>query len=538
MTSPRARIAKLAKDIEALRARQLAAVEQASGLDRFAEWHGREFEWCRAHLLDRANRPKRYWAGQAAIMQALATHRRVAARSAHKTGKSEVLADIIIAMLQTGPTIVVSTAAGARQVEVGLWARINAQHRRSRVPLLGECLNTKLTIAPDWFGHGYSTNNPTSFQGAHSGIEFPDDFDGEPADTGTVVEAIERATYEVSRKSSVKRLLMAFDESPGVDEQIHRAAAGSLLGSAVYAIHAGNPTLEYESDHAFARAFHPGSGYYRIKLTAPDDDQEPDPIESDESFVVPSFIATREDYDKQFPPGNPDRGPRMFGRFRDGDVSGKCITFAMLRAAAIPTDRCLKRGPHIGCDTAGDGADANVATLYVDSVKLSRDSWHSQDTIATWERLRRLRDHWQAQIGREIPWRNVHVDAAPIAKGLLDYAARQGCHLDCVDFGGGATNAWRDLTGDVSYKNRRAELHWVARELLRTGRACIPEQYRESWRDLTAAGYDYNLKGELVIEPKDEIKKRLGRSPDDGDADLLALAAIAPSATVRKIARV
>lgn len=535
MTSPRTRIAKLARDIEALRARQIAAVEQASGLDRFAAWHGREYEWCRAHLLDRASRPKRYWAGQAAIMRALATHRRVAVRSAHKTGKSEVLADIIIAMLQTGPTIVVSTAAGARQVEVGLWARIGAQFSRSRVPLLGECLTTRLNIAPDWFGHGYSTNNPTSFQGAHAGIDFPDDFDGEPADAATVVEAIERATFEVSRKSSVKRLLMAFDESPGVDESIHRAAAGSLLGRDVYAAHAGNPTLEFESDHTFARAFHAGSGYYRIKLTAPDDDQEPDPIESDEAFVVPSFIATREDYDKQFPPGNPDRGPRMFGRFRDGDVSGKCITYAMLRAAAIPTDRCLKRGPQIGFDSAGDGADANVAALYVDSVKVSRDSWHSQDTLASWERLRRLRDHWQAQIGQEIPWRNVHLDAAPIARGIIDLARRQGCALDCVDFGGSPTHAWRELTGDVAYKNRRSELHWITRELIRQGRACIPDKYTESWRDLTAASYDYNLKGELVIEPKEQIKRRLGRSPDDGDADMLALAAKSVTLTVRRV---
>jgi hypothetical protein len=403
------------------------------------------------------------------------------------------------------------------------------------VPLLGECLTTRLSIAPDWFGHGYSTNNPTSFQGAHAGIKFPENYDGAPADTATVVEAIERATHEVSRKSSVKRLFMCFDEGPGIDEQIFRAAKGSMLGDGVFVAMVGNPTLEYEDDHTFARAFHPGSGYYRIKITAPDDDLEPDQIESDEVHVVPRFVAKREDYDKVFPEGNPDRGPRAFGRFRDGDVSGKLITYAMLRAAAEPTEQCFKRGPQIGCDTAGDGADKNVATLYVDSVKVSRDAWHSQDTLASWERLRRLRDHWQAQIGQEIPWRNVHLDAAPIARGIIDLARRQGCGLDCVDFGGSPTHAWRELTGEVSYKNRRAELAWVTRELLRQGKACIPDRYSESWRDLTAAGYDYNLKGELVIEPKDAIKKRLGRSPDDGDADMLALAARSPSVAVMRV---
>jgi hypothetical protein len=538
VTSPRARIAKLERQIHDLAARQVEA-QQASEMDRFAAYHGREFDFCAETFLDASGKAKRYWAAQRAIFDAVKLHRRVSVRSCRKGSKTESLADLIVAFAQTGPAIIVSTAAGGRQVETGLWSRVRAQFARTRVPLLGECLTTRLNVAPDWYAIGFSTRDSGRFLGFHAGVDVPDDPDAEPDDAvrpEVVAEQIERAAHETARRSSTKRLLLLFDEAPHVDPQIYEASRGSMLGDRTYVVLAGNPHLEYEEDHEFARSHHPRSGYWRIKITAPEGpDEEPDPIDADETFTVPSWLGKAEDYERLYPKGTPLFGPDARGRFRDGDVSGRVITFAMLRAAAEPSDECVKRGPQIGVDTAGDGADKNVMALYVDSVKVSRDAWHSQDTLATWERIQRVRDHWQAQIGREIPWRNLHIDAAPIAKGIVDLARRQGRDLDCVDFGGKATHAWRALTGDVSYKNRRAELHWVTRELLRTRRACVPARYTESWRDLTAASYDYNLKGELVIEAKEAIKARLGHSPDDGDADMLALAAKSPTVAVARV---
>jgi len=42
--------------------------------------------------------------------------------------------------------------------------------------------------------------------------------------------------------------------------------------------------------------------------------------------------------------------------------------------------------------------------------------------------------------------------------------------------------------------------------------------------DICAAGYSYDSSGKLILEAKDAIKKRLGFSPDEGDAVALCCA--------------
>lgn len=497
----------------------------------FAEYHGRELDFCRDLFLDAEGRPKQYWAAPRAIFAALNKTRRVTIRSCRKGSKTETFADLILAFVESGPTIVVSTAAGGRQVETGLWSRVNAQFIRTRRPMLGECMNTMLRVAPDWYAIGFSTNDSTKFQGFHAGVAPPldpamlDVPDDGPVAPEVVVDAIERAAAEVSKRSSVKRLLLVFDEAAGIEQMIFDAAKGSMLGDRTYVVMGANPTREFEDDHEFCRSHHAGSGYHRIKITAPEDPgEDPDPVDADETFVVPKWLATRADFARLYPKGTPLFGPHARGRFADGDTSGRVIEYAFLRGAAIPCDTNLARGPHVGLDTAAQGGDANVASLFVDGVKVSESEWHSPDTIASWEHIKRLRTHWVAQIERDIPWANFHIDAAPIAKGIIDIAKREGCEMDCVDFGGSPRRSYRSLTGDIDFHNMRAEMYWTMRELLRTKRACIPAKYAASWKELAAHTYKYRGGTTcVVVDPKEHVKKALGgKSPDHADADVLA----------------
>ncbi len=47
---------------------------------------------------------------------------------------------------------------------------------------------------------------------------------------------------------------------------------------------------------------------------------------------------------------------------------------------------------------------------------------------------------------------------------------------------------------------------------------------RETADDLSTAEYKVRVDGKIVIEPKEDIKERLGRSPGKGDALLLTFA--------------
>jgi len=86
-------------------------------------------------------------------------------------------------------------------------------------------------------------------------------------------------------------------------------------------------------------------------------------------------------------------------------------------------------------------------------------------------------------------------------------------------FGQGKPDYQEDATGILKYVNRRAEQWWQLREMLApaTGlNVALPpdEQLRA---DLTAPTYKLTSRG-LLIESKEDLQKRLHRSPDRGDA--------------------
>lgn len=81
-----------------------------------------------------------------------------------------------------------------------------------------------------------------------------------------------------------------------------------------------------------------------------------------------------------------------------------------------------------------------------------------------------------------------------------------------------------DKSGKLGFVNLRAELWWKFREALDPafgiGIALPPD--RELLADLTAPRWKIAARG-IQVESKEDIKKRIGRSPDCGDAVVLAL---------------
>jgi hypothetical protein len=77
-----------------------------------------------------------------------------------------------------------------------------------------------------------------------------------------------------------------------------------------------------------------------------------------------------------------------------------------------------------------------------------------------------------------------------------------------------------DLTGENKFANMRAYLHWCVRNWLnpvnKTGAMLPPnERFIE---EATEIRWKFRSDGRIIIEPKEDIKKRLGRSPDLFDA--------------------
>jgi hypothetical protein len=81
-----------------------------------------------------------------------------------------------------------------------------------------------------------------------------------------------------------------------------------------------------------------------------------------------------------------------------------------------------------------------------------------------------------------------------------------------------------DSSGELGFANKRAAAWWTFRELLdpasESGIAIPPDDILTG--DLTAPKYSVRSGGKILIESKEEIKKRIGRSTDAADAVIMA----------------
>ena len=116
----------------------------------------------------------------------------------------------------------------------------------------------------------------------------------------------------------------------------------------------------------------------------------------------------------------------------------------------------------------------------------------------------------------------IHIDVIGVGSSPYDFLVE--AKQDVLGVNVAEASAARDQSGRLGFANIRSELIWKMREALdpanNTGIMLPPD--RELLADLCA--YTWKLKGAAIqVESRDEIIKRIGRSPDLGSAYVLAL---------------
>ncbi len=116
----------------------------------------------------------------------------------------------------------------------------------------------------------------------------------------------------------------------------------------------------------------------------------------------------------------------------------------------------------------------------------------------------------------------VQVDVIGVGGSVYDHLKGNG--IDCHAMNGSEKSEQRDRSGQLTFANRRAEWWWAMREDLDpdygSGLALPPD--RNLLVDLCAPRWKLTTRG-VQVESKEDIVKRIGRSPDRGDAAVLAL---------------
>jgi hypothetical protein len=118
---------------------------------------------------------------------------------------------------------------------------------------------------------------------------------------------------------------------------------------------------------------------------------------------------------------------------------------------------------------------------------------------------------------------HVMIDVGGIGSSAYDSIARSKIMVFAINNASSPTAGYTDRSGKLKMANVRSEYYWRLREALEPGKgddlALPPDP--ELLGDLTAPRWELTTRG-VIVEEKKAVSKRIGRSPDVGDAVILA----------------
>ena len=153
------------------------------------------------------------------MLKPIAKYDRVSIAATHSVGKTWTMARIALWFGTSYKNCkVITTAPTGRQVKKLLWGELHSAYKNSKHPLGGKLLTTELQIGPEWFIMGFS---PQKEAGSNSQEQSGSSFQGFHADY----------------------ILIIFDEATGIPADIWKMAEGLLTsGIIVKFVAIANPT--------------------------------------------------------------------------------------------------------------------------------------------------------------------------------------------------------------------------------------------------------------------------------------------------------
>jgi len=196
----------------------------------------------------------------------------------------------------------------------------------------------------------------------------------------------------------------------------------------------------------------------------------------------------------------------------------RLIAYELVRAG-IDGESVVGSRQILGVDVAFEGRDEAIIQP-VDFDRLGRweaampEAHKGLDSMQLAEQVHRV---WLAGGGSAV----VIVDSTGEGSGLSPILERKG--IRCIRYKGGHSPLGY-LYPKLEFRNMRDETWWHVRQELAAGRGTLPDD-RKLEQDLISPRYRIGGERRVEVERKEEMKQRLGRSPDRGDALGMALMA-------------
>lgn len=404
---------------------------------------------------------------QAEALNALAHGENVAIRSGHGVGKTCLLAWIVCWFLSTRPHAKIPcTAPTNHQLHDLLWAEISLWLSKS--PILKYFISwtaTRVGIVGSeekWYAVARASNKPENLAGFHA-----------------------------------QHLLYVVDEGSGVSDKIMEAVDGALSTEGALIVMAGNPT---QLSGYFYNAFHKARKlFHTIHISS----EKSKRVSKD----YPLMMAEKWGRDSDI------YRVRVNGDFPSKEATGFIGLDVVELAIQRWYDQTEDSGVcEIGVDVARFGDDETVFVVRRGGRVELLEPHSGWSTTQTSGRAIQLIKEYNATA--------IKIDDTGVGGGVTDNVTENvaeqnlNCNVVPCNFGG---------EGDEHYANYATVMWANLKDMLKAGELLLPND-DDLTAQLTTRRYSLTSKGKIIIERKEDMKKRDLPSPDRAEAVALAFA--------------
>ena len=446
-----------------------------------------------------------WWAKQKEIAELLLKPPyRVLVKASHSVGKTFMAGSLVNWWYDCySPGLTLTTAPNDTQVKDLLWKEVRLQ-RGKRGGFAGPQVS-RLEDSDNHWAHGFTAKDDNSFQGRHN-----------------------------------EHMLFVFDEAIGVSGQFWTAAETMFAGEGHAWLAIFNPTDT--GSQAYQESL--SNKWHQISISMlehPNIAAElaglqpiyPAAIRLDRlntlirEWCTPVSAGDKKVTDLEWPPESgqwwrpgPLAESRILGRW-PSQSTYNVWSDAAWQSTAIQQPLPKDILPEVGCDVARYGDDSSEIHSRVGPCSLSHESYNGWNTSQIAGRLKELTRELGKQFNCDPLSIPVKIDDSGVGGGVTDQAYELINGVEII-YNFVPVNSASKAFEPEKYPNRRSELWFATVDRAENGNLDLSRVdsiiQLELRRQAMAPYWKLNGSGQRVVEPKEDTKKRLGRSPDGLDA--------------------